>query len=173
MNRQAQLASLLDGGTSIIITGGRGAGKSTLAASAADLCRSPVGGVVSIRSGDGYRLDHYPTGEQHLYCTTEAHQLNDPEAVQLTRRFWFSPRVFSWACNRISQDISSGRRIILLDEIGPVELQNRGFYDMIRPDRRNREVTFLLVVREELLEQICSLFQLQHCSIHTVRNDHE
>ena len=173
MNIQSHLGSLLESGRSIIITGSRGGGKSTYAQQLVSRYPDAAGGVLSRRCAEGYALVHIPTGKECLYCASSSKQLQDGTASFSHGRFWFSPRAFGWGLQVIDQDIASGKRMILIDEIGPVELQDRGFYDRIRPDQRKEDIAYLLVIRDQLLDQVCSLFHLDDFYIHTVRKTYE
>ena len=170
---QAQILDSLMRENSVIITGSKGGGKTTLADKVVDLSGKQIGGCISRRCEGGYQLEHIPSRTSRLYCCSMPEPLDDPDAKKLTGLYWFSPRAFLWAQSMIAEDIRQGIRIILIDEIGYAELQKQGFYDTIRPDRRSMEVSYLLVIRDKLLKPSLDFFMLHHCTILTVRKHYE
>lgn len=75
-------------------------------------------------------------------------------------RFVFSKKAFDWAV-QIVRDGSGNDGWLVIDEIGPLELQGKGFFDVLRRvlGERQRQ-KLLLVVREDLAEKVKEHFGL-------------
>lgn len=152
----------------IIITGERGCGKSTYAAQL--IRKYPDAGGILTR---GY-LDP-ATGRKDLYViedvvTKEKRILMehspDPRSADVGR-FRVNSNSFRWAIE-VLEDAKECEPI-LIDELGPLELSHKGYYDvaskLIESGRG-----LILVIRSQILEQMLLLLGLdaRDCDIHTV-----
>ena len=83
-------------------------------------------------------------------------------------RFTFSQAAFDTA-NAILQQPSKSQYVIV-DEIGPLELQNKGLYESIIFLLKENKSNLLLVVREKLVEAVIEFFKLQQVTILTIND---
>ncbi len=66
----------------------------------------------------------------------------------------------NFAHKTVMADLESGRSPVFLDEIGPLELMDRGFANLFRM-LLSRTVPVVAVVRENLVDQIVDHFHIQ------------
>jgi len=90
----------------------------------------------------------------------ESHPLESPankkDQVKIGR-FTFSQKVFLWAQERLSTIDSLNINWLVIDEIGPLELQGYGFEPAITSLLRRysqTEINILMVIREGLVEKV-------------------
>ena len=74
-------------------------------------------------------------------------------------RFVFSKINFDKAIQTIREAIDK-KKWLIIDEIGPLELQGRGFHDILREVLLKRKGNLLLVVREGLAEKVQQYFEI-------------
>jgi nucleoside-triphosphatase THEP1 len=139
----------------VILTGERGAGKSSLCLALAERARQAgmtVGGIVCLGDGtgerrEGYRVKNLLTGEvRPLARRSDAEEgircgsyLFDPEGIQFGRR-------------ALEQAIESGVPLLIVDEVGPLELNGEGWAPVL--ERLPTNGTCLWVVRPSLIPAI-------------------
>lgn len=152
----------------IIITGDRGSGKTTYAR---ELVKEfPLAGGILAR---GY-LDP-ATGRKDLYVVEDLRDGNKrillehcpSESHSDVGRFTIHEDSFSWAIEVLED--SKDRSPVLIDELGPLELTKKGYYDVAtRLLSESRDL--ILVVRSQLLEAMLLLLGLkaEECDIHRV-----
>src|SRR4030095_16341311 len=91
-------------------------------------------------------------------------EANDVEQeVVSIGRFKFSRAAFEKASQIIDHAINKGWLVI--DEIGPLELNRQGFYEVLRNVLKNHSSYLLLVVREGLVEKVTELFELNRYEV--------
>jgi len=78
-------------------------------------------------------------------------------------RFKFSRKAFEEASQILDHSISKGWLVI--DEIGHVELNKQGFYEVLNKVLKNHSSHLLLVVREGLVEKVTELFELNRYEV--------
>jgi nucleoside-triphosphatase THEP1 len=148
-----------------LLTGERGAGKSTVCLRIGELARAAGPGEAGI-AGIASR-GRYEAGEQAgLDAVDLASGQEWPLASAVERlggpvigRFSFSPSGLSRALERLYRAVASGARLIVLDEVGPLEILRReGFYPFLESLRRRPRPDLLLVVRPALLDDLRALF---------------
>jgi len=117
-------------------------------------------------------------GVRHIYSISSGKYFrveagaDDPEEeVIRIRKFRFSKKVFKLANFEIEESLKSDCKIIVVDEIGPLELNGSGFYSSFRKivDSGNRDI--LAVVREGLVEDVVSFFNIKSFEIITDLNE--
>jgi nucleoside-triphosphatase THEP1 len=145
----------------ILFTGKINSGKTTRVLDAASELRAAgksVGGIVSIpqiREGEKYAYYAYDirTKEATLLATTEPIE----DSVRFSR-FFFSRSGFRFA--EAAVDAAMALDFLVLDEAGPLELRGEGFAAVLRHITENYRGTFLLTVRQQILEEVISRFFL-------------
>ncbi len=144
----------------MLLAGQRGVGKTTV-------CQRLVG----IASRQGYRLAGVLTpalfDQSGAKAGFEVVDAGSGERRVLARansdlggprigRYSFDLTSLSWACDLLQRALASGCDLLIIDEIGPLELeQGQGFVTILRHLQRNILCHTLLVVRSELLNNLC------------------
>ncbi len=113
----------------------------------------------------GYDLVHLATGETLPFA-----RLSDAFPEDWDEAFTFGPYSFSGkaqgkAAKIIENAIETGISPIFLDEIGPVELEGRGFAPLLRRLLANAQYT-IVSARVFLLEQIIDFFEIKKDQIY-------
>lgn len=157
----------------LVISGGRGAGKTSLVLGLArELAASGhrIGGIASPseRGGDGRPLAidalDLATGERRLLATRGTapwQPVPEERGGRPGRSLSFSEKTFAWAEAVFRAAAKPGFDLVALDEIGPLELdEGRGFFPLVGLvaamaglDRR-----FVLTVRESRAEKLLAFF---------------
>ncbi len=109
----------------------------------------------------GYNLVHLTTSESLPFA-----RFTDSVPIKWDEAFRFGPYSFSEraqekAAKIIESAIQTNTSPIFLDEIGPVELEGRGFAPLLR-SLLNSERNAIVSVREFLLEQIINFFEIKN-----------
>jgi iron complex transport system ATP-binding protein len=143
----------------VLLTGKRQAGKTTICKRVAELAREldydPAGVLASALLGEdglpvAYQALMVSGGEQRLLG-----QANSDLGGPRTSRYSFDDAVFSWVVERLRGAISQGGDLLIVDEIGPLELeQGRGLAPLLSDLSAERHPRLLLVVRPELTGQL-------------------
>ncbi len=143
----------------VLLTGERQAGKTTLCKRVAELARGlgrqPAGLLSPALLGEedlplAYDALMLPDGEQRLLARADD-DLGGPR----TGRYSFDADVFSWAIERLRAAISQGCDLLIVDEIGPLELeQGQGLAPLLSELSASGLPPLLLVVRPELVGQL-------------------
>jgi nucleoside-triphosphatase THEP1 len=143
----------------ILLTGERQAGKTTVCRRVAELARGlsydPAGVLAPALLGEdglpaAYHALMVSDGEQRLLARADD-DLGGPR----TSRYSFDAAVFSWVIGRLRRAISQGCDLLIVDEIGPLELeQGRGLAPLLSDLSAGRHPRLLLVVRPELTGQL-------------------
>ncbi len=87
---------------------------------------------------------------------------DDPAALQIGK-FYFSQTAFDWAINVIENATTNQADIIIIDEIGPLELQDNGFAKLLKNIllKDNFDGELILVVREKILDEVLLFFNIK------------
>lgn len=144
----------------VLLTGQRQVGKTTICKRVADLARGlgydPAGVLApAVLGPDGLPVAYYALmvadSEQRLLARAQG-DLGGPR----TSRYSFDASVLSWAADRLWAAISQGCDLLIVDEIGPLELeQGKGLASVLHAlSAVDSPPLLLLVVRPELAEQL-------------------
>ncbi len=143
----------------ILLTGERQVGKTTVCRRVAELARGlgygPAGVLAPALLGeDGLPVAYHSLmvsdGQQRLLARADG-DLGGPR----TSRYSFDAAVFSWVLGRLRGAISQDCDLLIVDEIGPLELeQGRGLAPFLSDLSARRLPPLLLVVRPELVAQL-------------------
>lgn len=143
----------------VLLTGERQVGKTTVCWRVAELARGlgydPAGVLTPvIPDEEGFPATRHALmvsdGQQRLLAQAEG-DLGGP----CTRRYSFNADVFSWVIARLRGAISQGCDLLIVDEIGPLELeQGRGLAPLLSNLSLGVHPRLLLVVRPELTGQL-------------------
>ncbi len=93
-------------------------------------------------------------------------EINEQQILQIGK-YTFSQNSFNWAIEKILIHASLGCDLLIIDEIGPLELQDKGFAAVVTQllHSENPVSNLLLVVREQLVHQVCSHFKIKEQEI--------
>lgn len=143
----------------VILTGKRQVGKTTVCRQVAELARGlgygPAGVLAPALLGeDGLPVAYHALmvsdGQQRLLARADG-DLGGPR----TSRYSFDADVFSWVIGRLRRAISQGCDLLIVDEIGPLELkQRKGLAPILSDFSAGGLPPLLLVVRPELAGQL-------------------
>jgi nucleoside-triphosphatase THEP1 len=132
----------------IILTGGRGVGKSTVCQRTVELaeaCGYTCGGVVTLSHPDGSREVLNARTGQWRWLTV------DPRLKRcvIQGRFRFDPETIAWADDVLARVVPC--HLMVVDELGPMELERgEGWTNGMKVLRRGGFALALVVVRPEL-----------------------
>jgi nucleoside-triphosphatase THEP1 len=146
-----------------ILTGARGQGKSTLLAEV--LKNKPgVGGIITLRrEGDFRDFVNLSTGESWSMQGEDGYQGPWLEIG----RFRFSEEAFRRASERLVSAAQIQQvKLLVVDEIGPLELKDKGFAEILRILIATLPgPALLLVVREELVGDVLKAFEIPNAEV--------
>ncbi len=153
LEQENELKSLV-----IIITGAIGEGKTSFAASVVGLLkekRIPVSGFLSIgvqSDGErtGFELTSLSDNDSILLCST-----NKTQDWQSFGRYSFNPEALQKGREIIVSASSREKRsVLMIDEIGPLEMNDTGWAEGIKQSLNNKNILHCWVVRRSLAQQI-------------------
>jgi len=140
----------------VLLTAPRGAGKTTACERFLEQARAAgmrVGGIVAPArfeqsSGKvGVDVVEAATGERRLLATVELEA-----GLRTIGPYRFAPAGMQWALERVLLALEVGVDVVLIDEIGPLELLHEGGYAPALEQLPQAQATVaVLVVRSELL----------------------
>jgi nucleoside-triphosphatase THEP1 len=157
-----------------IITGDINAGKTTAAEQLCEAYRQSgfsVAGVLAKGSFEGDRKVAFTVHDLHsgqsrlLAYTPCSHDkgvsLEDRERHQIpsTGRFLFDPHGFAFAEEAVTSNLDAD--VIIIDELGILELREQGFYDLTRMLLDEFDGILVLVIRKNLLEALCEKLEIE------------
>lgn len=97
----------------------------------------------------GFHLVNIRTGERVTLAGTGQH----PGWIQF-RRFWFNPEAFTRGEKWIREAIENRPPLLLVDEVGPMELEGGGWCGLLDELAGNPGIRQLWIVRLPLAEQV-------------------
>lgn len=125
--------------------------------------RNDVFGILTpVMAGRRFFID------AHLRNQFEMEANESEHSIISIGRFKFSEQAFEKAIQIISDSIGKGWLVI--DEIGPLELNKQGFYEVAKKALENHSSQLLLVVREGLVEKVTGLFGFKQCKVISVED---
>jgi nucleoside-triphosphatase THEP1 len=108
----------------------------------------------------GYSLLSLSDGTQ----ITVASKLFQP-GWQKTRRFWFNPQAFESGKNWVENALANEIDLIIIDEIGPLEIAGEGWDSLLRKTTDNCNCLQIWVVRKQLLDQVIERYELKNPAV--------
>lgn len=139
-----------------ILKGAIASGKTTYLL---DYCRDKnIGGVLS----------PVINGKRHFLNIenkeTKLMEASDDEIEILNiGRYKFSAKAFEWAKKILIESANKNFDLVIIDEIGPLELQGKGFAETLNFLLNQNESKFdlLLVIRENLVNEVLNYFEIK------------
>ena len=134
----------------IIVTGKIGIGKTTVCRELAAIVRSQgytCGGVLSYEASDGdILIEDIQTGKKETLASP-SNVYQGPR----TPKYYFNPEGIEFGIQAIEQGLSTA--ILIVDEIGHLELRSEGFAGVLELIRTNKVKDCILVIRCGLLPE--------------------
>ena len=139
-----------------IITGKKHSGKTSFLLKEIEKLKDSgiaVGGLVSIgsfrdNSRYDFKLQDISTGEKWAFLSRE-----ECKTCKKIGRFYINPKAFDFGNQVLENCLKNNIHTIVLDEIGPLELQNEGWAGII-PELLRSDADLIFTVRKELLEEV-------------------
>ena len=132
----------------IIITGAIGIGKTTVCRKLIELTRNrgcSWGGFLTYKSANqDIIIENVQTGEKEILAST-SNVYRGPR----TPKYFFNPQGIELGIQAI--DSRSSSDILLVDEIGHLELRGEGFINLLEPAKAGTFEDCVVVIRKELL----------------------
>ena len=160
-------------GQILLVTGPRGAGKTTLCRRIVEVARQAnwmIAGVSSpaiIKGGlkIGIGVEDLRSGRRFLLASLPSEN-EDPRAVR-TEGWVFDPRCLKWSNGVLEKAVPCD--LLVVDELGPLELEEgKGWMAGIGALESGKFHLGIAVVREELLNKL--LYRWSRASVITVQN---
>ena len=150
----------------VILTGERGAGKSTVCRQAADIAASkqyPCRGIITLRRSPDI-LDALDVRSGQVRRLTDA---SERDTALSLGRYRFDPAAFGWGNDVLASALPCD--LLVVDELGPLEFERgQGWMAAFDALVAGSFSLAIVVVRPDLVEQARSLLPTQGTTILTV-----
>jgi len=132
----------------IIITGAIGIGKTTVCEKVIEIARGQgysCGGIIAYKTqNEDIIIEDVQTGETEILASTSS-TYRGPRTV----KYFFSPEGIDFGIQAIDRGTASD--ILLIDELGHLEIRGEGFAGVIEKVTAGQVKTCIVVIRKELL----------------------
>lgn len=111
-------------------------------------------GIYNGEDKTGYELISIQTGEREEFASnkqTEKYTLNQG-------RYWFDGHVFVKWNKQLEQEVNRG--VIIIDEVGPLELKEGGFHPAVKYLVENHSEKLIFITRKRLIERMIEKYKL-------------
>jgi nucleoside-triphosphatase THEP1 len=147
-----------------IITGPRDSGKTRCAAALEEMLRAagtPVGGVIAeadIHAGRkvGYAFRDVMTGGRMPYAALAVSAGGSAPVPGSGRGYTFLDAGLAFGRAAISRAVAARVAVLIVDEIGPLEMKGRGLWDAVRESAARFPGAMVLTTRPSLVEPLCA-----------------
>jgi nucleoside-triphosphatase len=147
----------------VILTGGVGQGKTSALneiIAFLELKNIKIGGVISPAVFEnkipaGYDLINLKTKKQAVISRTTG-----TDEMVCVGKYFFHKDGFAFGQNALSLNENTNSQVIVIDEIGLLELKNQGWASSLNVILNNLEIPVILVVRSALVEQVIANWYL-------------
>ena len=127
----------------IVITGEKGVGKTTLVKKVIQRSQKKFYGILSERFEKGYFIQDLKTGEKMILCSEECIGFK-------FRKYYFDPEALKF----IRKSLKRTGDILVYDEIGYLEMEKIDIWDLLQGNA-------LLIVRKDLVPFVSSRFSAE------------
>lgn len=134
----------------IIVTGAIGSGKTTVCQKVVAMARTKgwqCGGVVSYKTPDGGIVVEDVQSGRTMLLASLADECSGPR----TGKYSFRPAGIAFGNDALAK--GAGFSLLVVDEVGPLELKGEGFASAIELVRAGKTSHSLMVIRTELLPE--------------------
>ena len=108
-------------------------------------------------------------GKRMMFYTSEKRvvpfQITQQDNSVSIGKFAFNQDVFNKACDILINTLTLENKFVIIDEVGPLELKEGGYYQslltLIEKSKQKDDLTIILVVREHLIADVVSKFNLK------------
>lgn len=115
----------------------------------------------------GYFLSDIITGEKRLLC----HQESNDQGIT-TGKYHFVNDSIKWGNAILGEAINHNKQIIVLDEVGPLELiQNKGWRPSLEKLLKDFHGVIILVIRENMVNEFRMQFNVTPEILMTTKSD--
>ncbi len=156
----------------ILIVGEKGRGKSSFLENMAknlieqgiDICGFVAQGIVKNNSRTGFYIKNINSEEKMLLASTE--KIGDLKIG----KFFFDKKAFDFGYRIIKADLDNSK-IIFIDEIGPLELKDKGWSDLAEGLLNDSSKIQIWTVRKNLIKKTIHKFALNYSIIVDIEKD--
>jgi nucleoside-triphosphatase THEP1 len=140
-----------------IVTGGSGSGKTTTMLQlfeALTIRNIKVGGLLAMGTWKNNRRDRFElvnlfTGDRIVYC-----QRDPVETWESLNRFYINPDGQTFGERALNRPSVHNAQVIIIDEIGPFEMQGKGWAQALEGIVSNLRVPLVISVRKSLMDEV-------------------
>ncbi len=151
----------------IIISGDKGTGKTTtldniakeLISKGTDASGFTAPAIITNGNRDSYNIKNIKTGTTIMLCTSR-----EIPGYQKIKSFWFNPEAIKYGSNIL---LNSTNNIIIIDEIGPMELQKQVWHSAFAELLQKKYIQLIISVRTSLISTIISNYSIKNYSVFT------
>jgi nucleoside-triphosphatase THEP1 len=151
-----------------ILTGAQGSGKTSLLERLVPLVRQRGHTVAGIRAPlvmhagarIGYNVEDIKTGDTLPLC-----RIGQRNAVETAGPFGFDRTGIRFGARALALEAVAQRDIVVVDEIGPLELRGGGWAPVVRPLLESYGGSLLLVIRPDILQAVLGRWQINPVSV--------
>lgn len=119
-------------------------------------------GKISEGRRSEFWLENIHTGEQIPMGSERV-----MEGWKKYRRFYFNPQAFLTGEVWIQNAVSEQADLLVLDEVGPMELEGQGWYGILEKLQNNSGIKQLWTVREKLVPEVCRRWNIPDDQVYT------
>ncbi|HKK09586.1 MAG TPA: nucleoside-triphosphatase, partial [Bacteroidales bacterium] len=157
-----------------ILTGDVDEGKTATARRIVDQLKDKgwnIRGLLSTKKMDdpekhGYFIKDYTSGKKALLCSQ-----NPAQGSIKTGRFYFSEEGMKFGRNVLLQSLEHPTDLIVIDELGPLELNDKGWAPAIEQLLMKSKTPHLWVVREKLVNIIMRKWHIGDVTVFNIKED--
>lgn len=154
----------------IIITGEKNKGKTTFVSKVIDNLKDncwvvqgvTAKGVIENGIKKEFYLEDISNGEQKILCSVN--KIGNTN----TGRFYFNDDTFKWGEKILKSVENNKKTVVIVDEVGPLELKNKGWSDSIEDLFSKNEVKIIWVVRKGLVKSVLRKFAVSKATIYDI-----
>ena len=154
----------------IIITGNKGEGKTTKLLNIIDLLKKE-----NIRIAGFTAVSEWNNGERNKYILVDINSdksitlctSNPCEGYKQYGRFFFNPEAIKFGQELLASHRNE-RLIVVVDEVGPFELENKVWHSPLKYHLENTQNIILLSVRKKLVNDVLEKYNLHNATIYDI-----
>ena len=160
--------------TVFVLTSDVGEGKSTFAKSLSLSLEGKgycAGGFLSVGMDEGSNRMGFQLVELGSSESVFLSQTTFKEGWSRTGRYFFNPKAIEFGKRILNPDNLRGKDFVLIDEIGPLELNNQGWFTAIEELCTNYPIPQIWVVRKSLVSQVIKKWRIGDVYVYDLKLD--